>query len=190
MPSTIVLALALTAPLPSELAGSERPRSAEAWRQACRDALQTSARRADPDYARAVPRVAAVYAELAGAKALSHSERSQMRRRLKGRLEEMRDRLLRSNARRENESGRAARMRLRGTASSAAAPSASLAGPLDERQAQVLIELIQNTIAPESWEVNGGLGSIRYYPMFQALVVRQTGEVHHQLGGGLGQLRR
>lgn len=55
---------------------------------------------------------------------------------------------------------------------------------------RVLIELIQNTIAPESWEVNGGRGSIRYYSLYHALLVRQTADVHHQLGGGLEQLRK
>jgi hypothetical protein len=53
-----------------------------------------------------------------------------------------------------------------------------------------LVELIRATIAPETWDVNGGRGSMYYYRPQQLLVVRQTGEVHHQLGGVLGQLRR
>ena len=65
-----------------------------------------------------------------------------------------------------------------------------MAGPADTAQARRLIDLIQTTIAPETWEVNGGRGTIRYYSPLQVLVVRQTGEVHHQLGGVVGQLRR
>jgi len=30
--------------------------------------------------------------------------------------------------------------------------------------AEMLLELIQTTVSPESWEINGGLGSIYYFP--------------------------
>jgi hypothetical protein len=45
--------------------------------------------------------------------------------------------------------------------------------------------LIEDTIAPESWEIRGGRGVIRYWSNGQALVIRQTGEVHEQIGGFL-----
>jgi len=51
-----------------------------------------------------------------------------------------------------------------------------------------LVELIQTTIAPKTWDVNGGLGSIYYWQPGHALIIRQTGEVHEQIGGVLGQL--
>ncbi len=54
---------------------------------------------------------------------------------------------------------------------------------------QQLVDLIQKTIAPSTWDVNGGLGSIYYWRPGRALVVRQTGEVHDKMGGVLGQLR-
>ncbi len=55
---------------------------------------------------------------------------------------------------------------------------------------QHLVELIQTTVAPSTWDVSGGLGTIYYWRPGRALVVRQTGEVHDQMGGVLGQLRR
>lgn len=55
---------------------------------------------------------------------------------------------------------------------------------------QQLVDLIQETIAPSTWDVNGGLGTIYYWRPGRALVVRQTGEVHEKMGGVLGQLRR
>jgi hypothetical protein len=55
---------------------------------------------------------------------------------------------------------------------------------------QQLVDLIQKTIAPSTWDVNGGLGTIYYWRPGRALVVRQTGEVHEQMGDALGQLRR
>ena len=55
---------------------------------------------------------------------------------------------------------------------------------------QELVELIQQTIAPHTWDVNGGLGSIYYWRPGRAMVIRQTGEVHGQIGGLLDQLNR
>ncbi len=55
---------------------------------------------------------------------------------------------------------------------------------------QHLVDLIQKTIAPSTWDVNGGLGTIYYWRPGRALVVRQTGEVHDKMGDALGQLRR
>jgi hypothetical protein len=55
---------------------------------------------------------------------------------------------------------------------------------------QELVELIQQIIAPHTWDVNGGLGSIYYWRPHRALIIRQTGEVHDQIGGVLEQLNR
>ncbi len=32
-----------------------------------------------------------------------------------------------------------------------------------QRNAQALVDLIQRTISPSSWDVNGGNGSVRYF---------------------------
>ena len=73
-------------------------------------------------------------------------------------------------------------------------PAASGAGGPGQSGApdngQELVDLIQRVIAPSSWEVNGGPGSIYYWRPFQALVIRQTGEVHEQIGGTLEQLQK
>ena len=53
-----------------------------------------------------------------------------------------------------------------------------------------LVELIQQTIAPQTWDVNGGLGTAYYWRPGRALVIRQTGNVHDQLGDLLEQLGR
>lgn len=60
-------------------------------------------------------------------------------------------------------------------------------GPQDDGQA--LVELIQATIAPQSWDVNGGPGTIIYWPAWHVLVVRQTDDVHEQIGGVVHALR-
>jgi hypothetical protein len=55
---------------------------------------------------------------------------------------------------------------------------------------QALVDLIQRTIAPASWDVNGGPGAIVYYRPSRALVVRQRSEVHEQLQGVVRALRQ
>jgi hypothetical protein len=63
-----------------------------------------------------------------------------------------------------------------------------------EQAAQVngdaLVDLIQKTIAPESWDINGGPGSIVYYGNFRALVVRQSEEGHSDVSNLLKVLGR
>jgi hypothetical protein len=54
---------------------------------------------------------------------------------------------------------------------------------------QELIDLIQNTIAPASWEINGGPGVIRYFSNNQSLVIRQTDEVHGLIEDVIRQVR-
>lgn len=50
--------------------------------------------------------------------------------------------------------------------------------------AQELIELIQDTIGPSTWDVRGGQGVIRFWGSGQALIIRQSSDVH----GALAQL--
>ena len=53
-----------------------------------------------------------------------------------------------------------------------------------------LVELIQTTIQPDFWDVNGGPGTIVYYAPLHALVVRATSEVHHKIGGAVKVIRK
>ncbi len=52
-------------------------------------------------------------------------------------------------------------------------------------QAAALIELIQSTVAPQSWAVNGGTGTIAYDPVRGALIIKQTAEFHPVLSSVL-----
>lgn len=64
---------------------------------------------------------------------------------------------------------------------SAAAPQADYG--------EELVELIQKVIAPDTWDVVGGRGVIRYWAPGAALVVTQSGDVHDQLRDLLRDLR-
>ena len=56
-------------------------------------------------------------------------------------------------------------------------------GAIDEQGAAELIDLITTTIAPETWDIHGGTGSIFYYSNLRVLVISQTQEVHEKIGG-------
>jgi len=53
-----------------------------------------------------------------------------------------------------------------------------------------LVDLIRQTVAPETWVENGGSGSMYYWWPGRALIVRQTDEVHEQIADLLRQLQR
>ena len=52
-----------------------------------------------------------------------------------------------------------------------------------------LMQLIKNTIAPESWSSKGGSGTLEYFPLGMSLVVSQTPEVHERIEKLLTALR-
>jgi len=139
-------------------------------RDAVAGALRESNRAAGRNPEETVPAVISVYRRLAGSTGIAASERRRLQGRLRTRLLELHD-VLHRRAVRESR-----------TASS---HSGGGAGP-----AQELIDLIQTTIAPESWAVNGGKGTMMFYQPQNLLVVRQTAEAHEQLGSTLRQLRR
>ena len=53
-----------------------------------------------------------------------------------------------------------------------------------------LARLIERTISPDSWDVNGGPSTIVYYAPLRVLVVRAPSEIHGRVGPVLQGLRR
>ena len=78
----------------------------------------------------------------------------------------------------------------RGAWGNPAAAQANNANGLLIDAGQDMVELIQKTISPSSWDVNGGPGSIMYWRPGNCLVVRQTQEIHEAMGGLIDQLGR
>jgi type II secretory pathway component GspD/PulD (secretin) len=66
-----------------------------------------------------------------------------------------------------------------------AVPKSESGQPLYE----LLIRLITQTIAPDSWSGEGGKGTIQYYPLGLALVVNQTRDVQEEIADLLQALR-
>ncbi len=59
-----------------------------------------------------------------------------------------------------------------------------------DTMADALIRLIVRTVAPESWDERGGSGTIEYFRLGTALVVKQTPDVQEQIADFLAALRR
>lgn len=57
-------------------------------------------------------------------------------------------------------------------------------------QALALVDIIQQTVHPDFWDVNGGPGKVAYFEQGHGLVVLGTEQVHDDVGNLLDQLRR
>lgn len=185
MPNVWILTFVLVIPADDDAA---TPRTPDSLRADYSAALQNSAPKVRPDYSQVVPALTALYDSLSDAEGLSQAETRRMRLALTARLEQIRDRLIREKIRTE----RAAKIEARRKGADGRVtmpPDASRAGGA-AAGAQQLIDLITATIEPDSWEVNGGRGRIMFYPPLNVLVIRTTGEVHHQIGGTLSTLRK
>jgi len=69
-------------------------------------------------------------------------------------------------------------------------PFGAPAGGGSQADFQSLIELIQNTVAPQTWNTVGGQGAIQQFATNLSIVVSQTQEVHEEIADLLEQLRR
>ncbi|GEM_PF-5528232 len=54
----------------------------------------------------------------------------------------------------------------------------------------LLIDLLKNTVAQDSWQDKGGRGTVQFYPLGMSLVVNQTPSVHEEVQALLSALRR
>jgi hypothetical protein len=154
----------------------EQPLDRDATREWYRELAAKTTKRSRMPVEQAVPQLVALHESISGVEGLSAVEKQRMKVTLRGRIEWYGHRL-----RKEVAEGERALRREDETANGG---GASLAG------ARSLIDLIQRTVNPPIWDVNGGPAGIGYFAPVQALVVRAPGEVHRQLGGTLNGLRR
>ena len=163
MSPVILLSAVLAVPPAVAEASSSRvteaklPTKLEDVREAYVSALQKSARRANPEPAGVVPALTEVYTDLETVEGLSFAERSRMRSSVKARLEQLRDKLIRELLRNKKIADRKKRTKPRSRDGKPVDERAEmLAGGGANAQAIQLIDLIQNTIAPETWQIVGG----------------------------------
>jgi hypothetical protein len=157
-----------------------------------------------------------LYVQLQSDESLPSGERERFQNLVRTRLAQARGAIVRGLRRRQMEAERTARrqesedetsvrglkpaLREGGSAKKSMAEGETLSAPQNRLEGQAaggnpqsegqdLIELIESTIAPASWETRGGPGVIKYWADGHALVIRQTREVHEQIGGVAGALR-
>jgi hypothetical protein len=121
----------------AEAAFAALPEARETVKQVLRDSNRARGR----DAADSAPAVVAAYRRLAVSEKLPAGERRRLQAQLHTRLSELQNVLRRREQR----------------------TAASHAGGV-VANAQELINLIQTTIAPDTWAINGGQGTIYYYP--------------------------
>jgi len=187
------------------------PRKGVKLREAIRLALRRWARPTDAEADAAAREFLVLYKELGADDQLSRSQRQYFQNKVRIRLARLSDqialrvarqkRLAEARASKKGGSTDAERTTRDADSPGATSPDQA-AGVAPGGQAfgggafqpadhgRQLVDLIQTVIRPETWDVNGGLGSIYYWYPGRALVIRQTDEVHGEIGGVLGQLRR
>jgi hypothetical protein len=184
-----------------------KPLSAVELRKAHESAIRQSYR---TNLMEGVPELVKVYRLLEQDTALNAAERSELRFKTRSRLLAVGDDIV-SDARRQRARQRQAELAAKrgvreplvapppatgqpsdyaATATATTAAQQGRAGGLGEDEGEALVDLIRNTIKPESWDIAGGPGRIVYYRQWQALVVHQTEEVHWLIGGLRGALGR
>lgn len=178
---------------PTEVRKDE-PRTGRCLSEAVRKALARWARPADNEVQAAAREFLTLYEEITSDRGLPAGTRQFLRTKVRARLSQLAMQIQKTLPRNANPKtlkgpdGNAAILAQqaagRGMAPAGANPNVA------PDAGQDLVELIQKTIAPASWDVNGGLGAIYYWPSNHALVVRQTGEVHNEVGQVLEQLEK
>lgn len=185
-------------------------RDSQRLRIAVSKALRHEATTDGPQHAAALRRLVATYEEVNANTTWPDAERrkrlGQIRSRLSRAADQLEEQVVPATkkrvavvrtaqvlAQRQQNQAPANRQRPAGPAGQRAPIGAGLpAGtvPGEAEQAEQLIELIRNTIAPDSWDVRGGPGTMFYFAPKKVLVIRQTGAAHDKFGDLFRQLRR
>ncbi|NQT13024.1 MAG: hypothetical protein HQ582_09770 [Planctomycetes bacterium] len=189
------------APL-AEKAAPYVPRTGEELRAAIRAAMRRWARPSNAQADAAAREFITIHGELKADDQLARSQREYFLGRLRSRLMRLSDQITVRIAH-QKRLAKSGRSKSGGASEEKAAspgnyvPELSSSGGafgggamLPADNGQQLVDLIQTVIRPETWDINGGPGSIYYWRPGRALVIRQMGDVHEQVGGVLGQLRR
>lgn len=187
-------------------------RTGRSLREATRSALQRWAKPATEENESAARAFLRLYQELQADRQLPVAERERLRSKVRNRLQRLSSEIAYQAAVAEHRArnARPKQMALPGAGAGDLAqlgnPGPGLRGPAVGQAGvgarggtslqgmpdagQDLVALIQRVIAPQSWDVAGGQGSISYWAPGYSIVVRQTAEVHEQLGDAIQQLRR
>jgi hypothetical protein len=184
------------------------PRSGPELQQAVRDALRRFARTSDQEADAAAHELIVLYKELEQDRLLGTAPRQELRTKVRNRLAQLALQISKRQARearQDKNRPQSVRLDKSGTVLGqwgGGAGQPGMGGGMGGAggvgnnanatpdNGEDLVSLIQTTIAPKSWDANGGAGTIYYWKSQHALVVRNTQEVHQDISDVLEQLNR
>jgi hypothetical protein len=178
---------------PSDVTPAASSKSPRQLRAAIHEALCETAK-PGPGRAAAIRRLVDLHADLLDDTQMLDEDRSTLERVVRARLKKLSGELKQAAAKRSATDGSPVASRppvkLRAPANASPASQIQAPGGGDVDEGEALVELIESTIFPPSWERNGGLGTIRYFAPAQAIVVRQTDVAHDNLHELVEALRK
>jgi hypothetical protein len=196
------------APADTRATTKKAERAAHVWRRDIADALRREATAIGDAREAAVLDLVDLYIELRDATTLADSEWERLGKTVQARLERVADKMQRQIDRAKKEA-KAKPVKIHefevlgqvwGQQQAFGPPNlgnfggfggmTGIPGAANGDHGQELVDLIQKVIAPDTWDIAGGPGTIMYYSPQKVIVVRQTGEVHRQFGDVLRQLRQ
>ncbi|MGA2034014.1 MAG: hypothetical protein ABSG68_17340 [Thermoguttaceae bacterium] len=193
-------------PLPQQLLP---PRTGHELEVAVHAALRHWARPNDREAAAAAREFIVLYKELQGDIRLTKSQREELRLKVRSRLVLLSQQISKRIARETHvaqdapksvkigaqdmilgQMGQPAGGGMQGFGGGGGAQGFGGGNNANDDNGQQLVDLIQTTIAPQTWDVNGGPGSIFYWQQQHAIVVRASEDVHEEISGLIDQLNR
>ena len=196
---------------PTEAAAVEESivpmRKGRELREAVRAALRRWARPKTDEAEAAAREFLALYQELQQDDQLGITERESLRQAVRGRLQTLSTQIARSRAAQDRDESDPFPASVDGAADvrplgqfggMGGGAGMGMGGGLGMRgfgaesadAGDDLVDLIQKTIAPQSWDVMGGPGSIYYWRTGRAIIVRQRDDIHEHVGDLIWQLQR
>ena len=192
----VVLCLATTPDAPRSSSDdpadvSPAARSPRELRAAIRTALRSEATATTAYERNAASRLlCALYAQVQDNSVMSPRSRVQWADKIRSRLLRVKKRLEAEISRKNDRLQRATSASTSKTISATARNDFVMGGQAQpDDNGVALVELIQQTIRPNIWDVNGGEASIVYFAPLRALVVRAPGGIHRRTGDLLNRLR-
>ena len=189
---------------PSQAAAAAAPRSGRELSEAAHAALRRWANPSDQEVDAAAQELLGIYREIQQDTGMVPSQRETLRLTVRARLDRLCTQISKRIA--KDKAGAKANAAVQSVAANKAQPSSAvlaqmglpaggMAGGAAGQNAnadsgQQLVDLIQTTISPKSWDVNGGNCTIYYWQQQHAIVIRATGDVHDQISDALDQLNR
>ena len=179
------------------------PRTGRELEEAARAALRHWAGVSDKQADTAAREFVVLYKELQQDTRLARSQREEVRVKVRSRLSLLAQQIAKRNSQETRVSKSEAKsVRVgqdtkvlaqagAGFGMGGAGPAAQGGGGVANDDAgEDLVALIQQTIAPKTWEANGGPGTISYWRTQRAIVARTTQDVHEEISDVLEQLNR